>query len=68
MKKLEKDLQEAYKLRFEFFNLYENKEERWHKKYSNHKLYTTVVKSFQYNFSQIGVKMPQLIEEFNLSS
>ena len=68
MKKLEKDLQEAYKLRFEFFNLYENKEERWHKKYSYHPLYSLVIKSFQYQFSEIGVKMPQLIEEFNLSS
>ena len=55
MKKLEKDLQEAYKLRFE----------KWHKKYSHHPLYLLVIESFQYPFSEIGVQMPKLIEEFN---
>lgn len=64
MKQLEKDLAEAYRLRFEFFNLYENKEERWHKKYSHHPLYTLVIKSFEYQFAEIGLKMPKLIEEF----
>ena len=63
MKKLEQDLKEAYRLRFEFFNLYENKEKRWHQKYSHHHLYPLVIESFKYPFSEIGVQMPKLIEE-----
>ena len=65
MKQLEQNLQEAYRLRFEFFNLYEKKEERWHKKYSHHPLYSLVIQSFQYPFSEIGETMPKLIEEFH---
>ncbi len=58
------DLQkEAYRLRNEYYNLYENKEAKWHEKYQSHRLYDTVVESFQYKFHQIGEKMPILIEK-----
>ncbi|WP_320034101.1 hypothetical protein [Halarcobacter sp.] len=56
---------EAYKIRFEYFNIYENKENRWHEKYKNHDLYSIVVKSLKYNYKEIGLMMPKLIlEEF----
>ncbi|RXJ78833.1 hypothetical protein CRV03_02040 [Arcobacter sp. F155] len=58
--KLEK---EAYKLRFEYFNLYEDKETKWHEKYRNHDLYNIVVKSLDYRFHEIGQVMPKLLEE-----
>lgn len=57
--------QEAYKLRYEFFNLYENKEDKWHEKYKNHRLYELVVKSFNYKFHEIAVEMPKLLKDFN---
>ncbi|RXJ86481.1 hypothetical protein [Arcobacter sp. CECT 8985] len=60
----EKLLTEAYKLRFEYFNLYENKQEKWHQKYKNHKLYELVNCSFDYNYRQIGQEMPKLIKNF----
>ena len=60
--KLEK---EAYKLRFEYFNLYENKETKWHEKYRNHDLYNIVVKSLDYRFHEIGNVMPKLLEELD---
>lgn len=60
--KLEK---EAYKLRFEYFNLYENKETTWHEKYRNHDLYNIVVKSLDYRFHEIGQVMPKLLEELD---
>ncbi|WP_424687054.1 MAG: hypothetical protein ACNI3H_02840 [Halarcobacter ebronensis] len=62
--KLEK---EAYKLRFEYFNLYENKETKWHEKYRNHDLYNIVVKSLDYRFHEIGQVMPKLLEELKNS-
>ncbi|XOB60796.1 hypothetical protein ACMC56_09270 [Campylobacterota bacterium DY0563] len=56
---------EAYKIRFEYFNIYEDKENRWHEKYKNHRLYSLVVKSLKYNYKEIGLMMPKLIlEEF----
>ncbi|WP_321315807.1 hypothetical protein [Halarcobacter sp.] len=54
---------EAYKIRFEYFNIYENKENKWHEKYKNHRLYSLVVKSLKYNYKEIGLMMPKLIEE-----
>lgn len=60
-------LKEAYKLRFEYFNLYETKQNRWHEKYKNHKLYETVKHSFKYDYKQIGQMMPKLIEEYKIS-
>ncbi|RXK02669.1 hypothetical protein CRV02_04330 [Arcobacter sp. CECT 8989] len=62
--KLEK---EAYKLRFEYFNLYENKETKWHEKYRNHDLYNIVVKSLDYRFHEIGQVMPKLLEELDIN-
>ncbi len=60
-----KDLErEAYKLRNEFYNMYENKESRWHEKYKHHPLYCVVVESFNYRFHEIGQKMPMLLEKF----
>lgn len=56
---------EAYKIRFEYFNIYEDKENKWHEKYKNHDLYSIVVKSLKYNYKEIGLMMPKLIlEEF----
>ena len=57
-------LKTAYKLRFEYYNFYENKESRWHDKYKNHNLYEIVVESFDYKYSEIGVVMPKLLEKF----
>ncbi|WP_321471336.1 hypothetical protein [Halarcobacter sp.] len=54
---------EAYKIRFEYFNIYEDKENKWHEKYKNHRLYSLVVKSLKYNYKEIGLMMPKLIEE-----
>ncbi|PLY05821.1 MAG: hypothetical protein C0625_11960 [Arcobacter sp.] len=54
---------EAYKLRYEFYNLYINKENKWNEKYKNHHLYKIVVESFNYRFSEIGVEMPKLLEK-----
>lgn len=62
----EKLIKEAYKLRFEFYNLYESKESKWHEKYKNHKLYYVVTKSFLYDYKQIGIIMPKLIKEADL--
>lgn len=56
-------LQEAYRLRFQYYNVYEGKEDKWHIKFENHELYNIVKKSFQYDFKQIGEKMPKLLEE-----
>ncbi len=55
-------LKEAYKLRYEYYNFYENKEKKWHEKYKNHDLYNTVLKSLNYKFNEIGTIMPQLIK------
>ncbi|WP_228282873.1 hypothetical protein [Aliarcobacter lanthieri] len=52
-------------MRFEYYNIYEDKEESWHKKYKYHKLYKVVVKSFEYDFKDIAKIMPKLLlEEF----
>lgn len=56
-------LKEALKLRFEYYNVYASKEEKWHKKYSDNKLYDLVVKSFEYDFKDIAIVMPKLIEQ-----
>jgi len=60
---MEKQLKEAYKLRNEFYNLYENKEEKWHQKYKAHPLYEIVVESFNYRFHEIGQIMPTLLQK-----
>ena len=60
-------LKEAYRLRYEFYNLYEKKENKWHDKYKNHRLYETVVKSFNYKFNEIAVEMPKLLKKTNHS-
>lgn len=54
---------EAYKLRYEFYNLYENKEIKWHEKYKKHHLYEVVVESFNYKFNEIAVEMPKLLNK-----
>ncbi|MDZ7819220.1 MAG: hypothetical protein U5K55_11725 [Aliarcobacter sp.] len=61
MKKL---LKEALKLRFMYYNIYENKEDIWHEKYKGHDLYSVVVKSLEYDFKEIGLMMPKLLEEY----
>ena len=58
-------LKEAYKLRYEYFNAFENKEFKWHEVYKNHELYEVVVKSFEYNFKEIAAVMPKLIERLS---
>ena len=56
-------LKTALRLRFEYYNLYESKEDVWHKKYKEHNLYNIVVKSFEYDFKEIGEMMPKLLEQ-----
>lgn len=58
------NLQTALKLRFEYYNIYENKEDLWHKKYKNHHLHSVIVESFDYDFKDIAKIMPKLLEEF----
>jgi len=59
----DKLLKEAYKLRFEFYNVYMHKEDKWHKKYVNHYMYDILVESFKYKFSEIAIIMPKLLEK-----
>ncbi|QKF82127.1 hypothetical protein [Halarcobacter ebronensis] len=59
-------LKEAYKLRFEYYNLYEEKEEKWHQKYKNHILYEVVKQSFSYSYIDIAEIMPKLIEKIKI--
>ncbi len=61
---MEKHLKEALRLRFMYYNTYENKEKIWHEKYKGHDLYSIVVKSLEYDFKDIGLMMPKLLEEF----
>uniref|UniRef100_UPI0040472FDC hypothetical protein n=1 Tax=Aliarcobacter sp. TaxID=2321116 RepID=UPI0040472FDC len=61
---MEKLLKEALKLRFMYYNIYENKEKEWHEKYKGHDLYSVVVKSLEYDFKDIGLMMPKLLEEY----
>ena len=56
-------LKTALQLRFEYYNLYEGKEYIWHEKYIEHDLYNVVVKSFNYDFKEIGEMMPKLLEQ-----
>ncbi|MDD2888341.1 MAG: hypothetical protein PHY66_11090 [Aliarcobacter sp.] len=60
---MEKQLKEALKLRFMYYNIYENKEDIWHEKYKGHDLYSIVVKSLEYDFKEIALMMPKLLEE-----
>ncbi len=46
-----------------YFNIYENKEEIWHEKYKNHDLYSVVVESLGYDFKEIALIMPKLLEQ-----
>ena len=61
---MEKHLKEALRLRFMYYNIYENKEKIWHEKYKGHDLYDIVVKSLDYDFKEIGIMMTKLLEEF----
>ncbi|MFY4758672.1 hypothetical protein ACOTV0_00315 [Aliarcobacter butzleri] len=61
---LNNNLKTALKMRFEYYNLYEGKEEKWHEKYKNHDLYEVVVKSFKYDFKEIGEMLTKLLKEF----
>ena len=61
---MENQLKIALRLRFEYYNLYEGKENIWHEKYKEHNLYTVVVKSFEYDFKEIAEMMPKLIAQF----
>lgn len=56
-------LKEAYKLRYEYYNFYENKESKWHEKYKKHKLYDVVVESLEYRFHEIANVMPKLLRK-----
>lgn len=56
-------IKEAYKLRFEYFNFFEDKELKWHEKYKKHELYNIVVESFNYSYKDIAKVMPNLIEK-----
>jgi C1A family cysteine protease len=56
-------LKTAFQLRFEYYNLYEGKEDIWHKKYKKDPLYDVVVKSFEYDFKEIANIMPELIKQ-----
>jgi len=60
---MEKRLKEALKLRFMYYNIYENKEDKWHEKYKGHDLYSVVVKSLEYDFKEIALMMPKLLEQ-----
>lgn len=60
---MEKQLKEALKLRFMYYNIYEDKENIWHEKYKKHDLYSVVVKSLEYDFKEIALIMPKLLEE-----
>ena len=56
-------LKEAYRLRHEYYNFYENKESKWHEKYNKHKLYDVVVESLEYRFHEIANIMPELLKK-----
>lgn len=56
-------LKEAYKLRYEYYNFYENKESKWHERYKKHKLYDIVVESLEYRFHEIANIMPELLKK-----
>ena len=60
---MEEKLKIALRLRFEYYNTFEGKEDIWHKKYKNNELYEVVVKSFDYDFKEISNMMPKLIEQ-----
>ncbi len=60
---MEERLKTALKLRFEYYNLYEGKELKWHERYNQHELYSIVVKSFAYDFKEIGEIMPKLLKQ-----
>ena len=60
---MQKHLKEALRLRFMYYNTYENKENIWHERYKGHDLYDVVVKSLGYDFKEIALIMPKLLEE-----
>lgn len=60
---MDKLMKDAYSLRHEYYNFYENKENKWHEKYKSHRVYSVVVKSFDYNFKQIAGVMPKLLKD-----
>ena len=60
---MEDKLKKALQMRFEYYNLYENKEAKWHKKYENHDLYEIVLKSLEYDFKDIALIVPMLLKK-----
>jgi hypothetical protein len=60
---MENQLKTALRLRFEYYNTYDGKENIWHERYKGHGLYDVVLKSFEYDFKEIGEMMPKLIEK-----
>ena len=60
---MENQLKLALRLRFEYYNTFEGKEDIWHERYKEHALYKVVVKSFEYDFKEIGKMMPKLLEQ-----
>ncbi len=60
---MENQLKIALRLRFEYYNTFEGKEKVWHEKYKKHEFYSVVVKSFEYDFKEIGKMMPKLLEQ-----
>ncbi len=60
---MENQLKTALRLRFEYYNNFEGNEKVWHERYKEHALYKVVVKSFEYDFKEIGKMMPKLLEQ-----
>ena len=60
---MEDQLKQALRLRFEYYNTFEGKEDIWHERYKEHALYKVVVKSFEYDFKEIAKMMPILLDE-----
>lgn len=52
------------KIRFEFYNIYENKEEEFYKKYKENEFFNIVKESFNFSFKEIGIEMPKLINKY----
>ena len=60
---MEVKLKKSLQMRFEYYNLYEKKEHKWHGKYRNHDLYNVVLESLEYDFKDIALLMPKLLKQ-----
>lgn len=60
---MQTNLKKTLQMRFEYYNLYEKEEHKWHEKYKNHNLYAVVLKSLEYDFKEIALIMPKLLEQ-----